>query len=164
MKPTDFAQALSTYLSAYLPGQKNVSTHTIHSYRDTFKLLLSYCQNVRGLAIERLALCNLDNHLIVGFLEWLEAERHNRTATRNQRLASIRPIVLGQDLPLLTRSGGDKKMPLLLYGTGVFPLLLKRDLESEGWSAVELVSDAAAKMAATVGAVKIFERNRQLIG
>lgn len=89
MKPTDFAQALSTYLSAYLPGQKNVSSHTIHSYRDTFKLLLSYCQHVRGLAVERLSLRDLDDHLIVSFLEWLETERHNRVATRNQRLACI---------------------------------------------------------------------------
>jgi site-specific recombinase XerD len=89
MQPTDFAQALSTYLSAYLPGQKNASPHTIHSYRDTFKLLLNYCQCVRGLAIERLSLRDLDDQLIVGFLEWLETERQNQVATRNQRLACI---------------------------------------------------------------------------
>lgn len=89
MQPTDFAQALSTYLSAYLPGQKNASPHTIHSYRDTFKLLLNYCQCVRGLAIERLSLRDLDDQLIVGFLEWLETERQNKIATRNQRLACI---------------------------------------------------------------------------
>jgi integrase/recombinase XerD len=89
MKPTDFAQALTTYLSAHLPGQKNVSAHTIHSYRDTFKLLLRYCQHVRGLAIERLSLRDLDDQLVVSFLQWLETERHNRVATRNQRLACI---------------------------------------------------------------------------
>jgi len=89
MQPTDFAQALTTYLSIYLPGQKNVSPHTIHSYRDTFKLLLNYCQSVRSLAIERLSLRELDAQLIVGFLEWLETARHNQIATRNQRLACI---------------------------------------------------------------------------
>ena len=41
MKPTDFAKALSHYLGIYLPGQRNVSTNTIKSYRDTFKLLLT---------------------------------------------------------------------------------------------------------------------------
>ncbi len=40
MKPTDFAIYLTQFLSDYLPGQKNVSPHTIRSYRDTFKLLL----------------------------------------------------------------------------------------------------------------------------
>ena len=44
MKPTDFAKALSQYLSDYLPGQPNVSPNTIKSYRETFKLFLKYCK------------------------------------------------------------------------------------------------------------------------
>ena len=89
MKPTDFAQALSAYLGSYLPGQKNVSAHTLHSYRDTFKLLLEFCQGTRGLAIERLTLRDIDDGLIVAFLDWLETVRHNSVATRNQRLACL---------------------------------------------------------------------------
>ena len=53
MKPTDFAKALSHYLAIFLPGQRNVSTNTIKSYRDTFKLLLLYCKQVCHLSIER---------------------------------------------------------------------------------------------------------------
>ena len=89
MKPTDFARALSTYLSLYLPGQRNVSPNTIESYRDTFKLFLTYCQGVRHLAVERLTLCDIDDQLIIGFLTWLEEERHNSKSTRNQRLACL---------------------------------------------------------------------------
>lgn len=89
MKPTDFARMLTTYLSVYLPGQKNASPHTIQSYRDTFKLLLTYCQLVRGLVIEKLSLNDIDDQLIVDFLEWLETERGNQITTRNQRLACI---------------------------------------------------------------------------
>ena len=89
MKPTDFARALSTYLSLYLPGQRNVSPNTIESYRDTFKLLLTYCQVVRHLAVERLSLCDIDDQLIIGLLTWLEEERHNSKSTRNQRLACL---------------------------------------------------------------------------
>lgn len=89
MKPTDFAQALSAYLGSYLPGQKNVSAHTLHSYRDTFKLLLEFCQGTRRLAIERLTLRDIDDGLIVAFLDWLETVRHNSVATRNQRLACL---------------------------------------------------------------------------
>ena len=34
MTPTDFAKALSHYLGVYLPGQRNLSTNTLKSYRD----------------------------------------------------------------------------------------------------------------------------------
>lgn len=89
MKPTDFARAVSRYLSVYLPGQRNVSPNTIKSYRDTFKLLLLYCKQVCGLSIERLCLPRIDDLLINGFLSWLEQDRKSSIATRNQRLACI---------------------------------------------------------------------------
>jgi integrase/recombinase XerD len=89
MKPTDFAKALSHYLGVYLPGQRNVSTNTVKSYRDTFKLLLRYCKQDCHLAIEKLCLSQIDKPLILGFLEWLEKVRHNGVSTRNQRLACI---------------------------------------------------------------------------
>ena len=88
MKPTDFAKALSQYLSEYLPGQRNVSPNTIKSYRETFKLFLKYCKS-GGLSIERLRLQQIDEPLIVGFLSWLEQDRKSSVATRNQRLACI---------------------------------------------------------------------------
>jgi integrase/recombinase XerD len=90
MKPTDFARALSIYFTQYLPGQRNLQPNTIQSYRDTFKLLLIYCQQARGLAVERLTLADLNDELIRGFLVWLEAARHSSVATRNQRLANLR--------------------------------------------------------------------------
>ena len=89
MKPTDFAKALSQYLSAYLPGQRNVSPNTIKSYRDTFKLFLIYCKQGCGLSIEHLCLQRIDEPLVVGFLSWLEQDRKSSIATRNQRLACI---------------------------------------------------------------------------
>ena len=89
MKPTDFAKALSHYLSVYLPGQRNVSPNTIKSYRDTFKLFLIYCKQDCGLSIEHLCLQRIDEPLVVGFLSWLEQERKSSISTRNQRLACI---------------------------------------------------------------------------
>ncbi len=57
--------------------------------RDTFKLLLEFCQGTRGLAIERLTLRDIDDGLIMAFLDWLETVRHNSVTTRNQRLACL---------------------------------------------------------------------------
>ncbi len=89
MKPTDFARHLTEYLTNYLVAQKNVSRNTILSYRDTFKLLLRYCRQVKKIAAEKITMDLLSNALIVDFLGWLETDRGCSTSTRNQRLAAI---------------------------------------------------------------------------
>jgi integrase/recombinase XerD len=89
MKPTDFATHLTEFLSVYLPRQKNASSNTIASYRDTFKLLLRFCQGQKDIPVEKLNMDMLTNVMIADFLEWLEEERKCSTATRNQRLAAI---------------------------------------------------------------------------
>ena len=89
MKPTDFAKYLTEFLSVYLPTQKNVSKNTIHSYRDTFKLLIHYCQEMKAIPVERITLNDLSSELLIDFLEWLETDRKCSISTRNQRLAAI---------------------------------------------------------------------------
>ncbi len=100
MKPTDFARYLTEFFTTYLSGQKNASKNTIYAYRDTFKLLLKYCQDKRGIAIERITLNSLTAELITGFLTWLEMDRKCSVSTRNLRLASIHSFfryVQGED-------------------------------------------------------------------
>lgn len=93
MKITDFAIHLTNFLEHYLPELKNVSTNTISSYCDTFRLFLGYCQDVEGLRVERFNLEDLTAELVERFLQWLETERGNGIATRNQRLAAIHSVV-----------------------------------------------------------------------
>lgn len=90
MKTTDFAYILTKYLKNYLPGQCNVSPNTILSYRDTFKLMLQFAENVYGIAPEKLVLDRIDCEFVGEFLLWLEKERHCSISTRNQRFAAIR--------------------------------------------------------------------------
>jgi len=89
MKPTEFAKYLTEFLTTYLTGQKNVSKNTILSYRDTFKLLLKYCQSMKRIPPERITMEALTTELVTGFLDWLETERKCSISTRNQRLAAI---------------------------------------------------------------------------
>ncbi|MHC4707455.1 MAG: site-specific integrase [Planctomycetota bacterium] len=89
MKPTDFARHLTEYLTSYLVSQKNVSRNTILSYRDTFKLLLRYCRQVKKIAVEKITMDLLSDALVVDFLGWLETDRDCSISTRNQRLATI---------------------------------------------------------------------------
>ena len=89
MAPTNFAKHLTEFLSVYLVSQKNVSKNTIHSYRDSFKLLINFCQERKNISAERITLNTLSRELITDFLEWIEVSRKCSISTRNQRLAAI---------------------------------------------------------------------------
>lgn len=89
MKPTDFSMHLTAFLSDYLPIQKNVSRNTIRSYRDTFKLLLLFCEKEEVIPIEKLTMKKLSSERIERFLDWLEIERKSSISTRNLRLTAI---------------------------------------------------------------------------
>lgn len=89
MKPTDFAIHLSNFLSHYLAGQRNLSPNTIRAYRDVFILLLRFCRDVKGIAIEKLRLKHIDVDLVDAFLEYIEKDRHCTPSTLNLRLATL---------------------------------------------------------------------------
>ena len=89
MKTTDFSGHLTQFLAEYLPHHKNASRNTIASYRDTFKLLIRYCQEEKNIKAEKLTMSQLTNKLIEDFLEYLENDRRCSISSRNQRLAAI---------------------------------------------------------------------------
>lgn len=86
---TDFAVFLHRFLTTHLAGLRGCSPNTVASYRDTFKLLITFFRDDRSIPPERLALGCIDAAAITGFLNWLEVSRHNSASTRNQRLAAI---------------------------------------------------------------------------
>lgn len=90
MKPTDFARHLTTFLTDYLAGQRNVSPHTIQAYRDVFVLFLRFCRDQRGLEPERLELVQIDPDLILAFLDYLSTERQAKVGTRKCRASPTR--------------------------------------------------------------------------
>jgi site-specific recombinase XerD len=89
MKPTDFSYYLSDFLTTYLAGQRNLSTNTIKSYRDTFVFLFAYINEAYQKSPERVTISFVDNDKIKDFLCWLEDSKKNSISTRNQRLAAI---------------------------------------------------------------------------
>jgi site-specific recombinase XerD len=86
---TDFAVFLRRFLTGHLAGLRGCSPNTIASYRDTFKLLISWFRDERSIPPGKLTLDCIDAAAVTGFLNWLETERHNSISTRNQRLAAI---------------------------------------------------------------------------
>lgn len=89
MKPTTFSIHVTTFLSHYLAAQRNASPNTIKAYRDVFTLLLRFCRDVRGIALERLQIEQIDVALVEAFLAYLGEERHCSLRTRNHRLAAL---------------------------------------------------------------------------
>jgi integrase/recombinase XerD len=89
MKQTDFAKTLTRFLSDYLPSQRNVSTNTIKSYRDTFKQVLMYYELELKIKPAHLTFKKIKAEKIRDFLLWLEKKRNIGINTRNQRLAAI---------------------------------------------------------------------------
>ena len=68
MKPTDFSYYLTGYLSKYLPCTAGLCMNTIISYRDTFSLLLEFCNTKKNLPPEKITLNHLDKELIEKYL------------------------------------------------------------------------------------------------
>ncbi|MFZ4536926.1 tyrosine-type recombinase/integrase [Propionivibrio sp.] len=89
MKPTDFSVHVTNFLTHYLAALRNLSPNTIKAYRDVFTLLLRFCRDVRGIALERLSLVQIDPSLVEAFLDHLANDRHVTIQTQNHRLAAL---------------------------------------------------------------------------
>ena len=90
---TLLGQALQRYFCQYLIGQRNLSPETINAYRDTFKLLIRFLEQRRGVQVDGLCVADLDAPFILAFLDDLERHRGNSPRSRNARLAAIRSFI-----------------------------------------------------------------------
>ena len=81
---------LQRFFTERLMTQRQVSTHTMASYRDSFRLLLRFAQRERHKCPSALDLADLDADLIGRFLTDLEKQRRCSARTRNARLTAIR--------------------------------------------------------------------------
>jgi integrase/recombinase XerD len=103
MKGTSTAtlsHALRGFFMDYLPRQRAMSPHTVHSYRDSLKLLLLFISGKRG-DPSRVAVEQLSVERVTAFLSQLESRRHNSASTRNVRLSAVHSFFryLGSQYP-----------------------------------------------------------------
>ena len=83
------APSLQAFFVTRLGTERDVSPHTVDSYRHTFRLLLTYAKQRTGKAPSELELGDLDAALVSSFLEHLEHDRGCGVGTRNTRLAAV---------------------------------------------------------------------------
>ncbi len=90
---TALAPHLSAFFQERLPLERAASVNTCDSYAYAFKLLLDYAYKKLKVAPSRLELEQIDEPLVVGFLNHLETMRANRSSSRNVRLAAIKSFM-----------------------------------------------------------------------
>lgn len=81
---------IERFFTDRLMRQRRVSTNTVASYRDTFRLLFTFAHKHLGKAPSLLDLEDIDARLIGAFLDDLETHRSVSVRTRNLRLTAIR--------------------------------------------------------------------------
>jgi site-specific recombinase XerD len=84
---------LQRYFCEYLIGQRNLSSRTVESYRDTFKLLLEFLERQYHIKLGAVCVDDVDVRRVLAFLDDLERRRGNTARTRNARLAAIRSFL-----------------------------------------------------------------------
>jgi site-specific recombinase XerD len=95
---TALATSLQTYFTTFASSQRDLSSNTIGSYRDTWRMLLKYLTGTVGVTADALDFDAVTAANINGFLDHLEQERGNSAKTRNVRLTAIRSV-LSRALP-----------------------------------------------------------------
>jgi integrase/recombinase XerD len=103
--PAELPSLLETFFIKRLMAQRNVSQHTIASYRDTFRLLLWFAHKRLGRSPSKLKVQDLDASLVGAFLDDLERKRASSARTRNLRLTAIRSFFRFAALELPEHSG-----------------------------------------------------------
>ena len=87
-----FASVLTRFFTQRLIQQRHASSHTVGSYRDTFRLLLRFTKTRTGKDPSNLAWQDVDAPLVSAYLDDLENRRGITARTRNLRLTAIRSL------------------------------------------------------------------------
>jgi len=92
-RSTFLAPHVQAFFTQHLCQHKQASPQTIASYRDTFRLFLTFVKDTTGREPTALHLSDLDAPLVLHFLDYLEHQRGNTVRSRNMRLAAIRTFI-----------------------------------------------------------------------
>lgn len=90
---TLLASFLQEFFTTHLTQHRAASPATIRTYRDTWRVFLSYMASSTGTPPYRLRITDIDEKRVLAFLDYLEHDRGNSISTRNLRLAAIKTAV-----------------------------------------------------------------------
>jgi site-specific recombinase XerD len=90
MKLPSFPHLLHSFFHEWLVQQRNISHHTVLSYRDSWRLFLRFVAARKNKPVAQLGLTDLTEPEVLAFLQYTEKERKTSIGTRNCRLAGLR--------------------------------------------------------------------------
>jgi integrase/recombinase XerD len=90
MTTNPLSALVQRFFTERLFTQMEASSHTIASYRDTFRLLLKFAGEKAQRSPMKLSVDDLNAEMIGAFLDDIESARKNTSRSRNTRLAAIR--------------------------------------------------------------------------
>ena len=109
------AKSIKRFFSHYLPVQKGLAANTILAYRDAIKLLLCYASDTLKKSVDELCVEDIDESLVLDFLDHIENTHGCSARTRNARLAAIRSLlnfIAREEPSLLLHSQMIRTIPL----------------------------------------------------
>jgi site-specific recombinase XerD len=100
-KITYLSYYIRIFLTQFLAYERGLSENTILAYRDCLKLFLYFCEDNLKIDIDKISCEDIDNHVVIDFLDWLENNRKCSPRTRNARLAALKSFFyyLGRNIP-----------------------------------------------------------------
>lgn len=93
MKNSDFQSLLQRFFMDRLMKQQRVSSCTIQSYKDTFRILLKYMHDEFNIRPNDVTMEAINSDTVMSFLNYLENSRKNKCKTVNNRLAAIKAFM-----------------------------------------------------------------------
>jgi len=84
-----FTHYVQSYFGDYLTAQRDLSPHTVLSYRDAFKLFLNFAAHQSKTPVANIGFEHAGTDTVLTFLEDLEKNRKCTVRTRNARLAAL---------------------------------------------------------------------------
>lgn len=80
---------IQNYFLERLIQQRGVTPRTIETYRDTFRIYITYLQEKNNTPVDKITINDFEQNKVLNFLEYLENDRYNKPVTLNNRLSVI---------------------------------------------------------------------------
>jgi len=114
MNVATLAYLLHAFFHEWMAQQRNLSHHTVLSYRDTWRLFLRFVASRKRRSVSDLALEHLTAEEVLAFLRHSEEEQKVSIGTRNCRLAALRSFfrfVADREPPALAQCAEILRIP-----------------------------------------------------
>jgi integrase/recombinase XerD len=88
-----FWQYARSFLHTYLPKVRNLSQHTIASYKQSLTFYINYLENKMGIERQEITFGHMSRKHVKSFFVWMHEEKHLAAKTCNLRLTALKSFM-----------------------------------------------------------------------